>query len=137
MFIGSLVIHPLLKLLLQIAMLTRAFALSASHLSSFLPHICLLHIHVDEELHFEHVLLASRYVGTLLFSKYFEETLENLKSMLGGGGALADHLFECYAHFLFEQGRDEPLTCHSLDGLHFYDVSFNLHLIILCRQGIL
>jgi hypothetical protein len=93
----------------------------------------LLHIHVDEELRFEHVLLASRYVGTLLFSKYFEETLENLKSMLGGGGALAGHLFECYAHFLFELGRDEPLNCRSLDGLHFYDVSFNPHLIILCR----
>jgi hypothetical protein len=52
----------------------------------------LLHIHVDEELRFEHVLLASRYVGTLLFSKYCEETLENLKSMLGGGHALAGHL---------------------------------------------
>ena len=97
----------------------------------------LLHIHVDEELHFEHVLLASRYVGTLLFSKYFEETLENLNSMLGGGGALAGHLFECYSHFLFEQGRDEPLTCRSLDGLHFYDVSFNPHLIILRRRGTL
>jgi len=85
----------------------------------------LLHIHVDEELHFEHVLLASRYVGTLLFSKYFEETLENLKSMLGGGGALAGHLFECYAHFLFEQGRDEPLTCRSLDGEEPYELTLH------------
>jgi hypothetical protein len=96
-----------------------------------------LHVHADENLHFKHVLLASRYVGTLLFSKYFEETLESLKSMLGGGGALAGHLFECYAHFFFENGHDKPLTCRSLDGLHFCDVSFHPHLIILRRRGAL
>jgi hypothetical protein len=82
----------------------------------------LLHLSVDENMHFQHVDLASRYVGVLLFSKYFQETLDNLKSMLGAGGALAGHLFECYVHFLFEYGRDEPLSCRSLEGLHHSNV---------------
>jgi hypothetical protein len=77
----------------------------------------LLHLSVDEHLRFQHVVLASRYVGHLLFSKYFDETFETLKSLLGGGGALAGHLFECYVHFLFENGREEPLICRSLEGV--------------------
>jgi hypothetical protein len=85
----------------------------------------LLHITVDEDMHFRHVVLASRYVGVLLFSKYFQETLDNLTSMLGAGSALAVHLFECYAHFLFQNGRDEPLNCRSLEGLHH---SYTLYL---------
>jgi hypothetical protein len=78
----------------------------------------LLHLSVDENMEFQHVVLASRHVGVLLFSKFFQETLDNLKSMLGAGGALAGHLFECYVHFLFEYGRDGPLSCRSLEGLH-------------------
>jgi hypothetical protein len=77
----------------------------------------LLHIATDERMHFKEIVLASRYVGALLFSQYFEETLETLKSLLGDGGALAGHLFECYGHFLFEYGRDQPLICQSLEGL--------------------
>lgn len=68
-------------------------------------------------MHFKHVVLASRHVGILLFSRYYQETLENLKPLLGSGGALAGHLFECYVHFLFEYGYGDPLICRSLDGL--------------------
>jgi hypothetical protein len=77
----------------------------------------LLHISTDENMHFQHVVIASRYVGRLLFSKYFDETMENLKALLGGRGALAGHLFECYVHYLLETGREEPLICRSLEGI--------------------
>jgi hypothetical protein len=78
----------------------------------------LLHIAVDDQMHFKHIVLASRHVGILLSSKYYQEMLENLKSLLGSGGTLAGHLFECYAHFLFEYGHSDPLMCRSLEGLH-------------------
>ena len=72
-------------------------------------------------LNFQHVILASRYIGVLLFSKYFEETLDNLKSIY----LLAElNLLECYIHFLLEFGCDEPLSCRSLEGPH----CFNVHL---------
>ena len=45
----------------------------------------LLHISVDTTLRFEHIILASRYVGRELFSKFFSETFELLKLLLGGG----------------------------------------------------
>jgi hypothetical protein len=87
----------------------------------------LLHLFVDEELQFKHVVLASRYVGVLLFSKYFAETLQNLNESLGGGGALGGHLFECYVHYLFQFGREQPLICRSLEGLHRPVVYFVFH----------
>ncbi|KAM6496299.1 hypothetical protein JOM56_009005 [Amanita muscaria] len=79
----------------------------------------LLHIVVDEYLEYDYITLASRHIGILLFTKYFEEMLDNLQDMLGGGGALAGHLFECYCHFVFQQGyflRHKPLHCRSLEG---------------------
>jgi hypothetical protein len=78
----------------------------------------LLHLHVDESLNYRHIVLASRYIGVLLFSKYFDETLETLQSLLGDSGALAGHLFECYVHFIFEYGRDTPLACRPLGTHH-------------------
>ena len=78
----------------------------------------MLHISVDENLHFQHIVLASRHVGYLLFDKYFDETLERLKSLLGGRSALAGHLFECYAHFLLEHGHPHPFNCRSLEGVY-------------------
>jgi len=78
----------------------------------------ILHISVDEHLHFQHIVLASRHVGHLLFDKYFDETMERLKSLLGGRSALAGHLFECYAHFLLERGRSHPFNCRSLEGMY-------------------
>jgi hypothetical protein len=80
----------------------------------------LLHLAVSEEMRFSHLVLASRYVGVLLFSKFYQETYEKLTSFLGSGGALAGHLFECYVHFIFENGRDEALKCRSLEGLHTF-----------------
>jgi hypothetical protein len=85
----------------------------------------LLHITVDDDQHFQHMTLASRYVGRLLFSKHFDETFELLKSLLGSRGALAGHLFECYVHYLFENGREEPLVCRSLEGIYVFK-SWNL-----------
>ena len=43
---------------------------------------------------------------------------ERLKEVLGGGGALgfAESLFECYIHFLFENGYNQSLICRSLEG---------------------
>lgn len=78
----------------------------------------LLHLHVDENMHYCHIVLASRFIGRLLFRKYFEETLERLQSLIGERSALAGHLFECYVHFLFEYGRDTPLICRSLGAHH-------------------
>ena len=78
----------------------------------------LVHLSVDENMHFHRVVLASRYIGVLLFAKYFEETLAHLKSILRDRDALAGDLFECYVHFLFEFGCDEPLSCRSLEGPH-------------------
>ena len=89
----------------------------------------LLHITVDENFHFQHLVLASRYVGTLLFARYFRETLDRLKELLGGGGGLAGHLFECYVHYLFENGYDEPLDCRSLEGLS--------HSVLLLQQKLM
>lgn len=80
----------------------------------------LLHLVIDDKMHFTYVTLASQHVGVLLFSKYFEETLERLQSLLGAGGALAGHLFECYIHYLFEFGSDTTLTCRSLEGLRVH-----------------
>jgi hypothetical protein len=77
----------------------------------------LLHIAIDANMHFQHVFLASRYIGKLLFSKFFKETFARMQELLGSGGALAGHLFECYVHFLFEHGQEEPLKCRSLEGL--------------------
>lgn len=96
----------------------------------------LLHISTDENLHFKHVALASRYVGRLLFSKYFDETFENLKSLLGGRGALAGHLFECYVHYLFENGHEEPLICRSLEGIcrFLMDSSLGIYLWLILYQ---
>ena len=89
----------------------------------------LLHISVDTTLRFEHIILASRYVGRELFSKFFSETFELLKLLLGGRGALAGHLFECYVHFLFENGQGEQLVCRSLQGvLLCYAFKFNCSL---------
>jgi hypothetical protein len=65
---------------------------------------------------FTHIVLASQYVGVLLFSKYYRETLESMESMLGSGGALAGHLFECYVHYLFVHGDTKDLACRLLDG---------------------
>jgi hypothetical protein len=78
----------------------------------------LLHIATDDQMHFKHVVLASRHVGLLLFSKFFQETMKNLKSLLVGWGSLAGNLFECYVHFLFEYGHGDTLRCRSLEGLH-------------------
>ena len=63
-------------------------------------------------------LLFSSHAGILLFFKYYQQTLENLKSLLGSGGALVGHLFECYVHFPFAYGDDDTLMCQSLEGLH-------------------
>jgi hypothetical protein len=62
----------------------------------------LLHLSINENLQLQHVVLASQYIGSLLFEKYFDETYDRLTSLLGTGGALAGHLFECYVHFLFK-----------------------------------
>src|SRR5262245_1898361 len=78
----------------------------------------LLHLSVDENLQFQHVVLASRYVGGLLFEKFFDETYERLTSLLGGGGTLAGHLSECYVHFLFKGTHERKLICESLEGNH-------------------
>jgi hypothetical protein len=72
-------------------------------------------------MHFEHVILASRFIGHLLFSKYLDETLENLKSMLCAGDAFSRYLFECYIHFLFEHGHsqlDRLAVCTPLTSLN-------------------
>ena len=86
----------------------------------------LLHISVDENFHYHHLVLASRYIGVLLFSRHFQQMFERLKEVLGDGGALgfAESLFECYIHFLFENGYNQPLICRSLEGLHCPDTLF-------------
>ena len=80
----------------------------------------LLHISVDENFHYHHLVLASRCVGVLLFSRHFQQMFDRLKEVLGGGFALgfAGSLFECYIHYLFENGYNQPLICRSLEGLH-------------------
>jgi len=80
----------------------------------------LLHISVDENFHYHHLVLASPYVGVLLFSRHFQQMFDRLKEVLGGGIALgfAGSLFECYIHYLFENGYNQILTCRSLEGLH-------------------
>jgi hypothetical protein len=83
----------------------------------------LLHLSVDENLRLQHVVLASRYVGSLLFEKYFDETYDRLTSLLGAGGALAGHLFECYVHFLFKGIRELKLICESLEGIHRFPIN--------------
>jgi hypothetical protein len=52
----------------------------------------LLHIAIDDQMHFKHVFLASCDVGILLFSKYYQETLDKLKSLLGAEGALVKYV---------------------------------------------
>ena len=86
----------------------------------------LLYIYVDENFHYHHLVLASRYIGVLLFSRHFQQMFERLKEVLGGGGALgfAESLFECDIHFLFENGYNQPLICRSLEGLHCPDTLF-------------
>lgn len=52
-------------------------------------------------------------------SSFHQETMDRMRELLSdGGGGLARHLFECYVHYLFEKGYDQPLDCRSLEGLH-------------------
>jgi hypothetical protein len=97
----------------------------------------LIHIDVDETLHFRHIVLASRYVGQQLFLKYFDETFEFMQSLLGARGALAGHLFECYVHFLFENGDEKPLICRSLQGTRNFPIhsSLGIHFSFVYHQA--
>lgn len=75
----------------------------------------LVHIIVNDRLRFVDFGLASSFIGVLLFKEHLKETIDKLSSMLGSGGALAGHLFECYGHFVFEHGGDN-LDMRSLEG---------------------
>jgi hypothetical protein len=113
---------PSIKTAVQDANARKCILSAAEPSAMFESSHMLLHISVDDAMHFEHLTLASQYVGNLLFSKYYQETLDNMKSMLGNGGALAGHLFECYIQFLFKSCLCPELKMRSLEGLHFSDM---------------
>ena len=76
----------------------------------------LLHIIVNSNLGFQELDIASDYIGVLLLEKYFDETMEKLKSLIGDRGALGGHLFECYMHFIFQHSDKLEFLHRSLEG---------------------
>lgn len=76
----------------------------------------LLHIIAGNDFQFLHLDLASDYVGVKLFEKHFKETIESMRSLLGVGGALGGHLFQCYMHFTFKYSDELKFPCRSLEG---------------------
>ena len=72
------------------------------------PHI-LLHFDVAKNLRDVCLDFASRYVGVKLIGKFIEKKINFLGDLLGGPGRVMFHLFECYMHYIFEQGPDIDL----------------------------
>jgi hypothetical protein len=86
----------------------------------------LLHVIVtyDGKYEFQHVDIASKYVGEQLWAKHSAQMVLNLQEMFGGSpNEISRHLFEIYGHRVFSQGG-KKLRCRDLDS----GTTSNLHL---------